>query len=255
MTLQEQIDALGRPRVEVFPFRAVAASVAACRAWDEANPEGASRYRALIAQLEAEAKAAEAAEAERDRVERSLRRANQSLAIRIERSGIGARSLEATEKLFETEALATTKRWLAQSEDLTLVLCGVPGAGKTVAATWAVREALRRGDGAAFRSAQSLAKLSQFDVGAAEMEALKHVDLLSISDFGTELLGDYAKAQLFELLDWRHENYGRTVITANLPWAGATSVSARLGERLSDRIKQTGKIVQLAAVKSLRERK
>ena len=251
--LQSRIEALGRPSLCMGGFAAIARSLASAKAWDAANPGPAAQYRALCAELDAEVKRIERAEAERVAVERVLR----TSASKLERSGVGERSLDAAASAYETEALGVVKRWRADASLTWLVMCGPKGTGKSVAATWLVREVINAGDSAAFRRASELAKLSQFDAGAAELEHLKHVHLLVLDDFGAELLTDYARAQLFEVLDHRHENYGRTIITSNLAWLDtekAPGLASRLGERLVDRVAQAGRTVQLQPVKSMRRK-
>lgn len=246
--LLSHIEALGRPSMAIGTFRAIAHSLARAKAWDEANPEMAAKYRALCAEVDAETARVAREERERIAAERILRTA----ASRLERSGVGERSLDAAAAAYETEALGVVKRWRADASLTWLVMCGVKGTGKSVAATWLVREVIGSGDSAAFRRTSELAKLSQFEAGAAELEHLKHVHLLVLDDFGAELLTDYAKAQLFEVLDHRHENYGRTILTSNLRWQGAGGMAERLGERLVDRMAQAGRVVQLQPEKSLR---
>lgn len=255
--LRRAIDALGRPQVSFAGFGGVARSLAAMRAWDAEHPVEAAEHQRLANLLEAETKREEREARERINAERALR----TSAMKLQRSGVGERSLTAAASATDTEALGVVKRWREDASLTWLCLCGAKGTGKSVAATWLVREVITAGDTAAFRRTSELAKLSQFDAGAAELEHLKHVHLLVLDDFGAELLTDYAKAQLFEVLDHRHEAYGRTIITSNLPWVtstrdGATvpGVSERLGERLCDRIAQAGRVVQLSAAHSFRRR-
>lgn len=229
-------------------LRRIALNAAAAKAWDAEDPERARRFHALVAELDAETKRVERTERERIATERILR----TSASRLERSGVGERSLDAAASAYETEALGVVKRWRADASLTWLVMCGVKGTGKSVAATWLVREVINSGDSAAFRRTSELAKLSQFEAGAAELEHLKCVHLLVLDDFGAELLTDYARAQLFEVLDHRHENYGRTILTSNLQWQGAGGMAERLGERLVDRMAQAGRVVQLQPEKSLR---
>ncbi len=250
--LEESLLALGRPRPSFAGFGAVVRSIAAAREWDAANPEAAARHRAITAELEREISAYERREAEEKRIERALRHS----AHKLERSGVGQRALEAAANAQDTEALEAVRRWLGDHSKTWLVLCGAKGTGKSVAATWAVREACRTGSDGAFRRASELAKLSGFDAGAAEVEYLKRVSLLVIDDVGAETQTDWAKAQLHELADYRHEFYGRTVITSNLRWfpsrEDAAGLVGRLGERIADRVAQAGTVVQLSARPSMR---
>lgn len=255
LELEVAIAAFKRPPLRFAPFALAASTLAAAKDWDRQNPESAARRFALIAELEHEQALADRAEAERIAMERALR----TSSMKLERSGIGERSLNAAAEAHDTEALGVIKRWRADASLTWLAMCGAKGTGKSVAATWLAREVINAGDTAAFRRTAELAKLSQFDAGAVELEHLKRVHLLVLDDFGAELLTDYAKANLFELLDHRHESYGRTILTSNLPWRTSTrdgqtvtGMSERLGERLVDRLAQAGRVVQLAPEKSLR---
>lgn len=271
--LEARIAALGRPsplngitssterdeRIQRVGSRLglLLASSAAAKAWDAAHPDKAAEYHRLAAELEVEVRRGDREERERAAIDKALR----TMGAKLERSGVGERALSAAAAAEDTEALGIVKRWLEDHSLTWLALCGTKGTGKSVAATWAVREAIRSGGSGAFRRAFEIAKLSGFDVGAAELEHLKRVNLLVVDDFGTELLSDYARAQFHELFDYRHENYGRTIITSNLPWITTTrdgetrpGLKDRLGERLVDRFEQCGRLGQLSARPSLRKR-
>jgi DNA replication protein DnaC len=254
--LESRIVAIGRPAIirplpeGMRPIPFMQRNLAEAKAWDAQNPERAAEYQRLCEELDAEFRRVDAEARERANIDRALRR----LDVRLERSGAGERSLQAAAKPDTTEALEVVKRWLGENGKHWLALCGSPGTGKSVAATWAVREALRAGSTAAFRRTAEVAKLSGFEAGAAELKYLKGVDLLALDDFGAELLTDYARAQLFELLDARHEAYGRTILTSNLQWQGVGGMAERLGERLVDRIAEAGTRQQLAATKSMRRK-
>lgn len=252
--MKRRLAAFGRPELSFSPG-AARRTLAEAQAWDRANPELAAERARLLVELDDAITAKERQDAERDAAEKRLRQMSHRLAD----SGVGPRSLEAAAQPHETEAMGVVRRWLPESGLSWLVLCGAKGTGKSVAATWAVREVIRTGGSAAFRRASELAKLSAFDEGARELERLKHVHLLVLDDFGTELLTDFAKAQMHEVLDHRHENHERTILTSNLPWFAASlrgvaqpGLSTRLGERLVDRIEQAGRKVQLGASKSMR---
>lgn len=239
--LEAALDSLGRPALSLSGLREILATGQRARAWDESHPVEAAKYRALVAELEVEHRRVDAMEAERIQAERVLR----TSAAKLERSGVGERALAAAAEPKETEALRAVRRWLGDASRTWLVLCGAKGTGKSVAATWAVRHAITTGSTAAFRRASQLAKLSGFEAGAMELEHLKRVDLLVLDDVGTETLTDWARSQLHELADTRHEAYGRTVLTSNLRWSGDSGLEARLGERIADRIAQAGMVVQV----------
>lgn len=256
-TLEQQIAALGRPGLEFRTMGTVAKSLANAKAWDAANPDKAAEYHRLVAELEAETKRIEREEASRLQLERALRH----MAVKLERSGIGERSLHAAQAAEDTEALGVVKRWLPDNALTWLVLCGAKGVGKSVAATWACVEVIKGGGTAAAITAPRLATLSQFEAGAEELAWLKRVDMLLVDDVGTELLTDFAKARMHELFEERHETYRRTVVTSNLTWRTTTrdgqtipGLEQRLGERIVDRMTQAGRVVQLSAGKSMRRR-
>lgn len=246
--LQSELDAIGRPRPSAYAMRELAQHRERARLWDLEHPEAAARWKALADQVSAAMRVREEQERETQALERRLRHQGE----RLSRSGVGERSLAAASNPDDTEALGVVKRWRENKSLTWLVICGVKGTGKSVAATWAVREVIRNGDTARFRRTSDLAKLSNFEAGADELEALKGVHLLVLDDFGSELLSAFARDKLDEVLDHRHENYGRTILTSNLAWAGPGGMADRLGERLTDRIKQAGRVVQLSPANSLR---
>lgn len=252
--LEAAISELGRPALSLVGLRAVLDTAARAKAWDEAHPIEAARYRELVHELEVEVKRAEREEAERLRVERIMR----ASVAKLERSGVGPRSLAAADGAEDTEALLAVKAWLADSSKTWLVLCGTKGAGKTVAATWAVREAIKTGSDGAFRRMTEVLKLSGFDSGASEFDFLKRVDMLVLDDAGTETLSDWARAQLHEIVDARHEAYRRTILTSNLMWrakgASGEGLEQRLGERIVDRITQAGTVRQVGGLSMRRQR-
>ena len=248
--IEQQIKALGRPELAFAPISLARLTLQRARDWDALHPEACAEYRRLCVDFERETLRIEREERERVSLDRALRLSS----VKLERSGAGERSLAAASQAQDTEALGVVRRWLAEPSKVWLALCGAPGTGKSVAATWAVREAIRSGGTAAFRRTAEIAKLSGFEAGAVELEHLKRVHLLALDDFGAELLTDYARAQLFELLDARHEAYGRTILTSNLQWVGAGGMAERLGERLCDRIAEGGTRQQLAKADSMRRR-
>ena len=258
--LEARIEAVGRPKITFRHIGTVRHSMECIKAWDEANPTQAAEHRRLVVELERATNEAERAKREEQLVARALR----TQGAKLERSGVGPRALEAAAAPDASEALGIVQRWLTEKGLTWLVLCGIKGTGKSVAATWAVREVIRSGGSGAFRRASEIAKLSQFEAGAQELEHLKRVHLLVLDDVGTELLTDYAKAQFHELVDHRHEHYGRTILTSNLKLRVSTKknpdgsittlpgLEERLGERIMDRIAQAGRCVQVSASPSLR---
>lgn len=228
------------------------------RAWVDANPELASQHAALSAELEAE----------RQRLEQ-IARAKADEARRLERLeavGIGAREIALLEKPKPTEALQRAREWLASDWDF-LLLCGGPGAGKTIAAANVVADFLdaerakepgfvlpsagRKPSGAKVVRAAEGQRLGLFDEDSrAAVQQMRRVALLVLDDMGTEMLTDVWRQQLDDVIDARYSDKLRTIVTTNLT---PEAFKERYGARIADRIRQTAMVVQLG-VESMRKR-
>ena len=257
--LEERITAIGRPGITFRHMGTIRHSMAVMRQWDADHPTESAEHRRLVEEFERATKDAERQADERSRLERAER----TMDVKLQRGGIGGRSADAAMQAQDTEALGVVKRWLPDNALTWLVLCGDKGVGKSVAATWALIQVLKRGETAARIDAARLATLSQFDAGAEELAWLKRVDMLLVDDFGTELLTDFAKSRVHELFDDRHESYRRTIITSNLRYQTQTfekdgkvittpGLQERLGERICDRLAQAGRLSEIKATKSMR---
>lgn len=245
--IEAEITSLGRPQPEwgkALQPHYRAAHEAAVAEW-ERDESRRRRYVDLHIELrEAEAhwrRAQEAADLER------------RVLSGLEASGAGERALHAAASPAQTQALEAAQKWLGakpidREYAVWLVLLGGTGTGKTVAATWALREALRQGESAYFRTTSRLSRLSGFDEGARELAMLSECGLLVLDDVGAEAQTAWGSGLLQELLDNRHQGYRRTIITSNL---SANDFKARLGERMTDRIREDGYVVTLGG-KSLR---
>jgi DNA replication protein DnaC len=185
---------------------------------------------------------AEAREAEERAYERGVAEAL--------RHGLGRRSLAiATEAPVPTVALSTAQAWWGGSA-WALCLHGSVGQGKTVAAAWVLAQAIRAGRGAQYRPAGVVARLSDFDDGPRELDALKRASVLVLDDVGVEAASERGRAILGEVLDARYERLGtRTVLTSNL---GPEALLRRLGQRAWDRLQHDGELLELVG-ESLRK--
>lgn len=246
MTPQQVADellAIGRPQVSLGPdFVALKRNMAVLRAWDLANPEKARRYFELVGMQH------EQAELDRQQEEqRALERwANKQLAA----SGVGARDAEASSEPDDTPAIADARAWWeAPTKPTWLALVGPKGTGKSVASAWLVRTAIWARQTARFVRAAELVRLSSFDEGRAQLESLKRVGLLVVDDFGTEHRTSYGASLVFDVLDTRHANRRRTVVTAN--GSDKAAIADALGERLLERVETDGWMRRLTG-KSLR---
>jgi DNA replication protein DnaC len=235
--IDAEMETLGRPRPELGSIGSIVRGLNAAKEWDAANPIAAARWQALREELEAAQREEKARDRERQHAERLERR----LASRLDEAGLGSRQRDAAMSPKDTEALKAARQWY-QGQKAWLLLCGGVGAGKSVAAGWCVVEVVKGGGTASQRKSQELARLSGFESGAVELERLKHIDLLVVDDVGAENVSEWGRAVLFELLDARHEERLRTVLTSNL---SPNALASHLGERLADRIREDASVVQV----------
>jgi DNA replication protein DnaC len=128
-----------------------------------------------------------------------------------------------------------------------ICLSGNPGSGKTTAAGYRLYLA---GCGM-FVKAARLSRWPRYD--EAEMERLFTRNPIVIDDLGTEYQdakGNFM-AILDEVIDVRYDHSAPTIITTNLD---ATAFKERYGERIADRIRESGRFVSLSAA-SMRGKK
>ena len=170
-----------------------------------------------------------------------------------------------------TEAARHVRTWL-DGTGSALVLCGGVGTGKTIAATWALREAQRRsmankvkrilaGD-VEMAAAQLMVSALPSVVDAVTATVLARrvdpwkqdlaanvtplalgVPFLVVDDLGTERTEDprFTEA-LFRLVDERQGKRTRTLITTNLRRA---DIRPRYGDRIADRLNHIGRAVEI----------
>lgn len=142
------------------------------------------------------------------------------------------RAIEAALAPKETAGIVAARKWL-NSELPFLVIVGSVGAGKTTAATWAV---MRSGLMARHIRAAELATIAPFGNSAGRWYSLRDKRLLVIDDLGTEHASDWWKSNLDSLIDFRHGQKLKTIITTNfsLPQIGDV-----YGLRVLDRLRQS----------------
>lgn len=235
----QEIRALGRP---VHPLasgrppsdaaglrRALAEWRCALSAWREVCPEGDQRYEALLAELDAY---------EREVAEERQRRAS---AHDWAAGAVPSRVLQALAAYrSDTSAATGAVRWVAGTATW-LVLTGGTGAGKSVAAAWALQRVHELGRGVAWvQSARLAADAGRFE-GAALAHRLRAVDYLVVDDVGAQDGTQFARDTLRELLTERHEEGHRSILTTNLD---TPALRAHLGERLSDRVRCSVQVTQ-----------
>jgi DNA replication protein DnaC len=232
--IQADLEALARPKVN--PFVAINRRAhdiwrSELDAWRIAHPSGDECYTALLAELDAVESATSS--------ERARREAARSWGARNLPKRVAA-VLEAGPD--ETvEAVTTAQKWLTSSKAW-LVLIGASGLGKSVGAAWALRRCSEQGSTTAWAQAATLAVAAGGFSGEARAEYMRNVDVLVVDDLGTEHASDWARATLREILQSRHEDMLRTIITTNL--SGAEFRDA-VGERLARRIRDECVAVEL----------
>lgn len=235
-----QMEALGRPDFAQSLLGRIMAKTDASPldVWRAANPALEAQYRELselrdrLWREEAEAMASE----------KASRIAANALLSAKEGSGLGGRTLDASNAPEPNAAVAAIRDWLAGKQTW-CVLSGGPGTGKTVAAGVAVLDAARRGERALVVVCSEVARVPAFGPGSEALDDWKRAPLLVIDDLGVAPLSDYARGVLHELCDYRHERYRRTIITTNLRMGELRSA---LGDRLLDRILADGRAVSVA---------
>lgn len=206
------------------------------KAWTEALMEDALRHASAV---ETQARLA----------------VESALPPRMAIAGVPDLAIQHSRAPEDTEATRAARQFL-QGTQTFLVLCGERGLGKTTAAAVVVREYLRRDAltsrptsadppaPALFERATSFARMSAYDAEDRRyFESLCRARLLVLDDVGTETLAGVATALLDELVDTRYGHRRRMVITSNLSPA---AIRARYGERIADRLRESGLVVALA---------
>lgn len=195
--------------------------------WKRNNPSGPERYELLLEEWES--------------IERAMVKSKAARA-RVSECGVPKRVEAALCLAKPTFPLKAAEAWVDGPKQY-LVLAGAVGTGKSVAAGHALVRLMERGVSGAWVAAGSIATIAGGFNGMAEMERLKHVDVLVVDDFGTEHLSSFAESVFFEMLAARHENENRTVFTHNLE---KPVFRERLRSRLADRVASSCSYVECA---------
>ncbi len=147
--------------------------------------------------------------------------------------------------------LARVREWASVPDDPTwLFLGGLVGHGKTGLGVGAMRALAEAGVGCAFVTVpdlldsirQTFGKGNEAELTYAEtMHALRTVSLLFLDDFGKEKTTDWASEKLFQLINARHGEQKRTIITSNLTFRELadklddSAIPSRIGEACGTR--------------------
>lgn len=137
-----------------------------------------------------------------------------------------------------SKVLARLEAWLQGSS--WLVLRGPYGRGKTGLLVAVVRQFVEQGKSALFRTVPDLlGTLRQTYSGDGRegelLRALYAVDVLALDDLGADRATDWAQETLFKLLNKRHDEHKRTLISTNLDLNG---LAKHLHERNWERVRE-----------------
>lgn len=142
-----------------------------------------------------------------------------------------------------------------------LLLCGPVGTGKTHLCSAIANYVLQSGVNVVYLKISKLLDMirenkyksddDKYRENIRRLEAAYHVGLLIIDDLGTETLTDFAREQLFLILDER--------INHRLPWVISTNllpnvIESHYGDRISDRLVCNSTILKFTG-ESVRQRK
>lgn len=190
--------------------------------WRAATPDGDARYEALLAEYDA--------------VEAQIEREKRTAAV-YDNLGLPSRVVAALKFGTRTALFDEVDVWLRDQKRNWLVMLGPSGVGKSCAAAYGLHRQVRAGMRARWQNASTLVREigSAFDSHAAQrLEVVKHVECLVLDDLGAEHRNEFTASLLFEVLQHRHEESLRTIVTTNL---NPEACRERVGSRLYDRIR------------------
>lgn len=203
---------------------------------------------------------------DREATERKMRAAEvaaqeqkqQTVRMILGRSGIPPRFAGRTFDTYrasderQMRVLNICKAYAAKFEDRLsqgggLVMCGMPGTGKTHLACAIAHEIAQRGRTSLFVSAVSaVRRVKQTysrDSNETEAEAIARFvspELLIVDEVGVQFGSDTEKMILFEIINTRYEQMMPTILISNLT---REELSAFVGERVMDRMSEGGGVV------------
>jgi DNA replication protein DnaC len=135
---------------------------------------------------------------------------------------------------------------------------GGTGTGKTVAAALAAKLWLAQGvdtytpsggippERVVWVAAPELASLSTFDrEDRAWLSRMERAALLVLDEVGSEALTEHAQSRLERLIDARYAAMKETVVASN---CSVELLKERVGQRITDRIREAGRVVNCGNV-------
>jgi DNA replication protein DnaC len=125
-----------------------------------------------------------------------------------------------------------------------VILCGLPGTGKTHLSIGVALHIMAAGKLAAFTTVQRMIRRLKdaWRKDSVESESdvinmLVYPDLLIIDEIGVQFGSEFEKNFMFDLLNERYEKRKPTILLSNLT---VVEIKAFLGERVYDRLKEDG---------------
>jgi DNA replication protein DnaC len=156
------------------------------------------------------------------------------------RRGVPERTAKASIAAFETDAVVQ-----ARGADSLLVLAGIPGVGKSVAALlWLIEKANGKPECLRWVQSGDLARGYAYDQEA--FEAIANVYALVVDDLGVEYLDERGRylCTLEELLSRRFGRLKKTILTTNI--TDPDLFAERYKERITSRTHEDGAFVVCA---------
>lgn len=195
-------------------------------------------------------------EAEQEQMIRLQEEIQQSIRDRISNSGIPKRFLKSTLENYKATipgqkaALRTIKAYLKQLEagsDCSLVLCGLPGTGKTHLACALAIKFLENSKGkktikytTTYRATTDVKSSYRNDSQKTEHEIIKQYQsygLLILDEVGVQFGSNTEKLIFYQIINGRYEEMKPTIIISNLTKLELTEF---VGDRCMDRMREDG---------------
>jgi hypothetical protein len=189
----------------------------------------------------------------------ALARSQVSIPDWLKRIGVPLPVLERIRNPEDTPSMRAARRYFEPDAPRWLVLLGKTSTGKTLAAAWVLGQYLarhtawstptgygQRPEVALFTPAFEFTGASDYaEKDRAWLERIQKCGLLVLDDLGSERLGEVELGMVQRLLMSRHANGLRTIITSNL---SAETLTERYGERIAERIREVGRVVDAGKV-------